>query len=69
MLDQTNYRPDVRLMTEDIQLNIAALIRDSARFDYLAAASNCAAIYRINKETRCDVTSHCMLSMQLYYSM
>ena len=64
MFDQ-NRKPDVRLMTEGISFIIAASIRDSARFSYLAPVSNSAATNRTNKVTRTDVTSQHKLSMQL----
>lgn len=56
--------PDVRFMTEGKSFIIAALIRGSARINFLAAVSNCAATNRASKATRCDATSHSLLSMR-----
>lgn len=62
MFDQD--KPDVRFMTEGKSFIIAALIRGSARINFLAAVSNCAATNRASKATRCDATSYSLLSMR-----
>lgn len=56
--------PDVRFMAEGNPFIIAALIRVSARINFLATVSKRAATNRANKATRCDATSHSLLSMQ-----